>query len=1784
MGSEMGYNTADTVDAIYQAMNYGFGNRTVAENVAKASMLLSNSGQIAEKEASTDIISILKAYKMNNPDAMVNLDGKEETAVQSVVDQLSFGGMNFPITSGGIGEALQRGGSSLANAGNSLQQSIEMIIAGNMSRQDPATVGNSMKSIAGSFAGILLGNTKTDTLYRNNLEKMLPNFQWFKSNGQLKSTYDIMTQLGQLYKEGKISPNNLQWLATMIGGKTQLGVVTSLIKNLGGVESKYGQLDSEGAGVSGSAERENAEYLDSLVGKLAKLKDAVDKLWMDIINTSDAGKIIQAGTDFVNVLDLVIQKLGVLKTLAIGIGAFALFKNRKSFDTVGKVTLNTFKSLLNVFRKLKGLDPLEMDKIKNDPNEKINNLLDKKKEALQQGVQTGEAYADGIAEGIENNTSIQEAIDSKLGGNEDLLSNDNTETVEEPNGDSSEIVAEEESIQALGEVNEEVETLDENLAEEKSLKVDTSKTQENLSEINKEVNEVDKSLDENKELNVNSTEAQTGLEEVNEELTEVDNKVNSNKNLDINSTEALEGLTETSEKLEEVELEADKTTVLNIDTANAEENLIATDEEAKQVTTDLEKTIELTVEDREAIEELTSLDEEIDKIQEDASKVTEIDIDTSEAEAKISELESDINSAKAKASEVNVGSNVEGVAEEGVEGAVEGGTESTIADTLLGVAGMTTAGVVGTATAGIGIFAIPLILAGIEKLINANKELASSNQKVYSQATQGASNYENQIQSLTSFENSANGKKLADLNSQYQAGKLNTSQTQDYFNLLKQVAQIAPETVAFKDANGNPYINMSNGVKGLIGDLKQLKQQENATLVDPTNVNNFWKEITSEQKSTENSERVFNTDSEEGTLTHVDNEVGANFRDGKFGSDLAQAIQQEESEYNEAEQKLSSFQNKLKQQQQAIITDIVNPHIEDSVNTSGLSAKVKSEYEQFLQGLNLSQVTKTQMNDIFSKLDSEISTTGGQKIITSLTSTMSKLKEEYADGEIDYTQFANKMGTVKSELINKLHLTPQEANELTNSNIWKQAGSSEKAFVTTMTDTANSVGYAGKKMQSAFQTQYQAFNGFLTNMQSKTKLGQQKMQEDIKQMFTISPEAGKSLEEKLGISMNTSLSSVAKAIGSNGQLQQDFAQAMAYVTTGQPIPASVKNKLDNELKTVIGDSVKSATTSGNADAKIKTQVLKDTNAGAIGSADGLAYADGVKQTGKQKGDVLSDTSAGGIGSSDGSQYADGVLGTAKGQGKVLSDGGAGGIGSSDGLNWKVGLQASAIGQGKVTEDGSAYGVGESDGSSWYSGFMSVVDGVGSAISDIVRGAEGDAKSIGLFALPNVKINTGSVKTKISEAHKEVNTYATNLFSSRSVAHSSGGKGGKGGGAVGGTTNLMASPTGSINTSISPTGIGGNENLFSFLPSNESFYNAGNNAGMSYASGLSQANNYVIQSEITQTERLQEIQNEYFNTSSNGLKLNIDLNQRLKNALTDVGNALQENQSLQQQSTTNGNESIDLLNQEINLLNQKKQLNENILSSYQKQLADMKNSLESEGISFNGSGDILNAVSRLQQLESWVNAIPSSVKDTDTLSSYGNSSIPTSISSLTKQQAQQTIQNIQSMVQAYEQMLHTTIPQTEQTITDTQNNVNTVYNNMLQTASNVESQITQIIQKQIAERKQAIQNEAQTQVNALNTTLQNLEQQHSQQTYQTTLKQQYQQLQQIQEQINDAELDHSLNGQATLKQLKEEYQNQQDQINQSISNEQYQNAQTKIQNEINSINSNAQTEEQDLENQ
>ena len=109
-----------------------------ATELSRAAMTYMNVGDSIESvdEATKSIISTMKAFKIEASDAM------------SIVDEFNEVGNNFAISSAGIGEALQRSAAALAAAGNTIEESIGLIVAANDIVQNPESVGGHMRPAA----------------------------------------------------------------------------------------------------------------------------------------------------------------------------------------------------------------------------------------------------------------------------------------------------------------------------------------------------------------------------------------------------------------------------------------------------------------------------------------------------------------------------------------------------------------------------------------------------------------------------------------------------------------------------------------------------------------------------------------------------------------------------------------------------------------------------------------------------------------------------------------------------------------------------------------------------------------------------------------------------------------------------------------------------------------------------------------------------------------------------------------------------------------------------------------------------------------------------------------------------------------------------------------------------------------------------------------------------------------------------------------------------------------------------------------------------------------------------------------------------------------------------------------------------------------------------------------------------------------------------------------------------------------------------------------------------
>ena len=109
----------------------------MASEMAEAAIIYQNVGDGIESAdaAAESIISTMKGFGLQASDAM------------SIVDKFNQVGNEFSITSKGIGDALQRSASALAEGNNTLDESIGLITAANSVVQDPETVGTALKTL-----------------------------------------------------------------------------------------------------------------------------------------------------------------------------------------------------------------------------------------------------------------------------------------------------------------------------------------------------------------------------------------------------------------------------------------------------------------------------------------------------------------------------------------------------------------------------------------------------------------------------------------------------------------------------------------------------------------------------------------------------------------------------------------------------------------------------------------------------------------------------------------------------------------------------------------------------------------------------------------------------------------------------------------------------------------------------------------------------------------------------------------------------------------------------------------------------------------------------------------------------------------------------------------------------------------------------------------------------------------------------------------------------------------------------------------------------------------------------------------------------------------------------------------------------------------------------------------------------------------------------------------------------------------------------------------------------
>ncbi len=245
VAKDVGMSSSDVQQSIASALQAGIGGMKESIEVAKQSMILANVGDMTQDAASKAINTVVKSFRLDPLKEFqieVGNTKQKTTELKNAMDLMNYAGNNFAIGTDGIAEAMRRGGSVLASYNVSLQDSVGLITATNEALQDPARVGNGLKTIAINLAG-MKASAKDGSIDMNKTAmalKQIAGVDVFedKKTGKLKNMVQVLDEVQN--KWGQLTDAQQKALSESIAGKLICQSIKKLIELIVGC---IGQLD-----------------------------------------------------------------------------------------------------------------------------------------------------------------------------------------------------------------------------------------------------------------------------------------------------------------------------------------------------------------------------------------------------------------------------------------------------------------------------------------------------------------------------------------------------------------------------------------------------------------------------------------------------------------------------------------------------------------------------------------------------------------------------------------------------------------------------------------------------------------------------------------------------------------------------------------------------------------------------------------------------------------------------------------------------------------------------------------------------------------------------------------------------------------------------------------------------------------------------------------------------------------------------------------------------------------------------------------------------------------------------------------------------------------------------------------------------------------------------------------------------------------------------------------------------------------------------------------------------
>lgn len=296
-------------------------------NLSKISSIYSNVGEVDDKTAVSDLVTVMKAYDINYNKAL------------SIVDKYNKLGNEFATSAKDLGEGMSNAASMLSLGGTDLNKALALLTGGAEITQSAGELGNALKigqmRIQGMKGDLEALGEESDGLesvskiqtHILNLTKGQVNIMDSADSTKFRDYYDILEDVSKVYDDLE-QTDRADLLETMFGKNrgNQGAAILQAFKS-GQIQKAYeATLNAEG-----SAQQEQDRWMQSMEAKIQQFRSQFQELSNTAFNSDFLKGAIDSGTNLLNVLTQIIDVGGAIPTLLTAIGGIKLFKNLDLF-------------------------------------------------------------------------------------------------------------------------------------------------------------------------------------------------------------------------------------------------------------------------------------------------------------------------------------------------------------------------------------------------------------------------------------------------------------------------------------------------------------------------------------------------------------------------------------------------------------------------------------------------------------------------------------------------------------------------------------------------------------------------------------------------------------------------------------------------------------------------------------------------------------------------------------------------------------------------------------------------------------------------------------------------------------------------------------------------------------------------------------------------------------------------------------------------------------------------------------------------------------------------------------------------------------------------------------------------------------------------------------------------------------------------------------------------------------------------------------------------------------